>query len=380
MAWTFNFNINNQSGRELVTDKANYDLKWGYWYRDNVDDREPISVPAGKNIQALGIRAARGTWTGYECICTWRDNTDGPGNYGTISLSIDVPFSGDNKSSCTGTGLYNIDGWTDLPKSGNSFVRSIIVTVVDGKLMAEVDNTIEPKDQKQLQETENSFNQYQTLLSGANELVENWLELEKNIPQKSLDPTKSLPKEPVYPPEMFLLVRSSPKSIEKAKWVGIFDPRYQTTYTKQTFVEEYFSVSVWSINTNPRDWESIPSGTGKKTVKSTEVTSSIKTVLETNISIKASLSTKAGDPKVGGEIAASLESSYSQKNVLEESRSRIEKDEVTVDIKPAEQDRLFVPWVFSQAIVIYRKTKKGTYGVVAISEWADLQLFKTYTY
>ncbi len=376
MAWTFHLNINNQSGRELVTDAGNYDLKWGFWYRNNRDNQAPLTVGVGENIQALGIRAARGTATGYEFICTWRDTTTGS-NFGTITLHVDVPYSEPNRSRLAVNGLYTQEGWADLPRRGSSFIRAITIRVFRGELVA-VDS--DSPALEELEEIEASYNAYQMLLAQNNELIESWPDLERTVKEGRINPIKSMPEEADYPPERFILGRSAPTKIPEKQWDGLYDPRFPTPYAKDTFVEEYFSAAVYSINTAQRDWESIPAGTAKKTVRSTEVSSAIKTVLETNFSVKVSLETKSGDPKLGREIAAKLESTYSQKSVLEKSTSRIDRETVEVNIPAVDFSRLFVPWVFSTAVMIYRKTKEGKYGLVAVSEWADLQLYKTYKY
>jgi hypothetical protein len=375
MAWTFYLNINNQSGRELKTDGGNYHLNWGYWYRDNQDNRAPVSVAAGANIQALGIRAARGTATGYEFTCTWRDPTTDSDNFGTVDLHVNVPYSGSNSSSLAVSGLYEQDGWKDLPSRGNSFVRSITIMVIGDELVA-VDSDL--PELEELQEIENSHNQYELLLAQNHELLESWPDLERTVKEGAIDPIRSMPEEAKYPPQRFILGRSAPMTIPERQWKGLADDKYPDMYPRRTLVEEYFSAAIYSINTNTRAWESIPAGTAKKTVKSTEVTSSIKTVLETNLSIKVSLETNSGDPKLGRAIAAKLETTYQQKSVLEKSTTRVDKETVEVNVPAVDYSRLFVPWVFSTAVMIYRKTKKGDYGLVAVSEWADLQLFKTY--
>jgi hypothetical protein len=375
MTWTFHLNINNQSGRELVTNGGNYHLKWGVWFLQNRNNWAPISVPVGQNIQALGIRAASGSATGYECTCTWRDTTVGTGNLGTIALHVDVPYSASNRSSLVVNGLFRQSGWQDLPSRGSSFIRSITIMAIKGKLVA-VDS--DSPELEELQEIENSHNQYELLLAQNHKLLENWPELERTIKEGAIIPITSMPEVAKYPPQSFILGRSAPTTIPKEQWNGLADPKYPDPYAQDTFVEEYFSAAVYSINTNPRAWESIPAGTAKKTVRSTEVTSSIKTVLETNFSLKISLETKSGDAKLGKEIAAKLEAAYSQKNVLEKSTTRVDTETVEVNITAVDFNRLFVPWVFSTAVMIYRKTKEGNYGLVAVSEWADLQLYKTY--
>jgi len=375
MTWTFHLNINNQSGRELATDWGNYHLKWGYWYRGNRDGQAPISVAAGENPQALGIRAARGLAEGYEFTCTWRDPTIGPGNFGTVALHVNVPYAGSNSSSLAVNGLYQQSGWERLPSRGSSFVRSITIMVIEDELVA-VDS--DSPELEELQEIENSHNQYELLLAQNHELLESWPDLERTVKEGAIVPITSMPEEAKYPPQRFILGRSAPTTIPKRQWDGLADPKYPSLYSKHMRVEEYFSAAVYSINTNPRAWESIPAGTAKKTVRSTEVTSSIKTVLETNFSIKVSLEAKSGNPKLGREIAAKLESTYSQKSVLEKSTTRVDKETVEVNVPAVDFSRLFVPWVFSTAVMIYRKTKKGDYGLVAVSEWADLQLYKTY--
>jgi hypothetical protein len=127
MAWTFYLTITNGTDRDLKVTGSN--LNWGYWYRDNVDNRGPIDIPKGQTMQALGVRAARGTATGYECSCTWTDVVPAKeSSYGTVTLNLDVPYSGSNHSSCEGTGALFVQDWEDLPGSGHNFNRSIVVT------------------------------------------------------------------------------------------------------------------------------------------------------------------------------------------------------------------------------------------------------------
>ncbi len=373
MSWTFFLRINNQTDRELTTDGKNYSLKNGIWYRDRKDNRKPTSVGPGKNKQALGIRAANGTWTGYECQCTWFDSTEGSGNLGSIELQINVPFSGDNSSTFEANGLYELDGWKKIPKSGNSWTKTVTVLQIGGELVAVEDN-----ESEETKEVRISHDHYEMLLSQSTELIANWPDLENEVPEGAIDPDRSMPNEYLYPPPEFVLCRSKATPIPKELWAGLSDRTFQSLYSKTQLVDEYFHVRVSFMNTNPREWVVIPEGKKVTTFKSTTIESSIKTTLETSFSIKTSLETKSGDPLKGREIAAKIEAEYSQKNVLEESTSRIDTESVTVEIEPRDYTRTYVPWVFSNAVAIYRKTKKGNYGLVAVSEWADFQNYRTF--
>lgn len=107
-------------------------LAWGYWYRDDVDDRGPSEVAPGDSGIALAVRAAAGSSTGYECTCTWKfsaaegmKKADVP--IGSMDLAINVPYSKGNKSSLNASGFLRTASWADLPKDGHEFTRTIDV-------------------------------------------------------------------------------------------------------------------------------------------------------------------------------------------------------------------------------------------------------------
>ena len=368
MVWSLRLNITNGTDRPLTV--SGPELRWGWWYTNNKDNTEPVSIPPGKTVYALGIRASSGTWTGYECACSWIDATTDKESYGAISVEIDVPFTADNASSIHVSGVYQQSGWTDLPKRGHNFTRNMTITTMDGKLVAELD-----------EETEDDpdYLRFLEMEVAANEMIQHWPELVKELPEvNQFDPQAVMPDKYLYPPKEFFIARGEVVEIDTADWSGIGDPKYTTAYAKKQFAKRYFAVPVYSINTDPRAVEQIPPGVKKTHMRSVEVTSVIKSTLETNWSIKASLSAEGTNVATTAKVAASLESAFSIRNVREESTQKIEKEETTIEIAAVDYDRLFVPWVFSTAAAIYCEDKKGNFRLVAISQWALLQLFKVY--
>ena len=89
------------------------------------DKSAPVSIGAGETKEVFGIRASKGTATGYQGQCTWI------GASGSLTLSIEVPYSKDNKSSLKVSGMYNIDGWKELPSRGHHFNHLLTITKVD---------------------------------------------------------------------------------------------------------------------------------------------------------------------------------------------------------------------------------------------------------
>ncbi|MFV2053326.1 hypothetical protein [Aliiroseovarius sp. YM-037] len=368
MVWALRLNVTNGTDRELTVSAP--DLKWGWWYTDNTDDKKPVSIAPGETAYALGIRASRGTWTGYECSCTWLDKTKP--SYGAVSIYVDVPYVGNSSGIFNTSGLYSQEGWTPLEKKSSSFTRNVTITAMMGALQVERDDTLREDEE------DADYVRYMEMELASNLLFQNWSELEALEEVDQFDAAAAMPDKYMYPPKEFFIARGEIAEIEKSDWPGVGDSVYSNNYAKQSYVDRYFAVPVYSINTNPRATEPVPAGVRKTTMRYAEVVSTIHSTLETNLSIKTSLEAEASDKISGQRVAAKLESDFSIRNVLEESTTRIDKEETKIEIEPADYDRLFVPWVFSTTVAIYCQTKKGEFRLVAISQWAVEQLYRTY--
>ncbi|WP_051203898.1 hypothetical protein [Hugenholtzia roseola] len=358
--WIFKLNIHNATGKTLEVDDPR--LQWGFWYLNNVDNRAPINVPSGKTIEVLGIRAADGTWTGYECFCRWKSDI------GSIELKVDVPFSGSNKSHLKSFGFLRVEGWEDLPPKGHEFTRTITIMALSDS------------EQEQAINFDNEYAEYLSLMNHESEMVQNWEMFREEIKAThQFNPYDKIPSTYQYPPKKIYVGRSEVIEIDKREWDGIGDAKYQTLYEKEYFVKRYFAVAGYAINTNPRETQSIPAGVSVYTERTVDVQSSIKETLESFWSLKVSLEAESNNKVLGKKLAAKLEGTFSQKSVLEKSSSTFERNTQKVTVDKSAHDRLFVPWVFSQSILIYREKKDGTFGLVAVSEWADLIVDKVYS-
>lgn len=371
MAWTFYLTITNATDRDLEITSAS--KEWGTWRRDNVDGRGPCAVPAGKTVQALGIRAEYGTWTGYECHAQWMDVVpESAKSYGGISLRVDVPFSGSNESELSSAGAVAVDGWTQLPSSGHDFSRSVTVRVGQaGRLVATL-------DEKAADPTETEYTQFLVELAARNPDVRDWSAVQDRLAEvEDFNLLEYLPKEISLTER--LVARSEPMSFEKPLWAGIGDPDYPNPYSQSLFVDDYFAVAVYGVGTDPRGFITVPAGAERKVSKRVTITSAIKQVLTTRWSLKTSLSIKAVEPVSGSEVASSLDMEMGIENVLEESTETVSEKIIEETFKaPDDADLTIVPWVFSTAVIIYRKDKQGRHCLVAVSEWARAQLFKSY--
>lgn len=370
-SWVFSLFINNTTDRDFKVKQK--ELFVGRWYTDGKDNKKPVTIPAGQNIQVFGVRASDGTWTGYEAECTWIDEApSGEKSYGTIHLRVNVPYSSNNESELTVSALLDQEGWEKIPKKGHSFSRSITISMIGDKIVAsDQNNFVEIRDE----EYENCLMQE----INNNDLMNNWDVLQKLSVQEPFDPNQYIPKTVEYPPKQRFVARSETMNIPKTEWSGISDPIYHSHYSQNELIEEYFAVAAYSINSNAREYQSIPKGVDVTKVSSIEVGCSIKYTLEKNQSIKETLTGSYANKKVGMEIKNQLESQFSQRDVFEKSTSRIEQRTQTIHIGAANDDRTFVPWVFSQTILLYRKPKNKPVSLVGIAEWTDLVLYKTYS-
>lgn len=372
MSWTFYLTITNGTDRTLeVTSQS---IEWGTWYRDSQDDNGPCSIAPNTTIQALGIRAARGTWTGYECHAQWKDKVPpGEKGYGAITLMIDVPFSGSNDSSLTSGGALTSYGWQNLPSGGHDFNRSITIRAGRDKKLV-----LEEEEEEALDPVEQEYREYLLELAARNPDVRDWDQVEKDLTQvDDFNPLQYIPDGPTL--SRRLLARSEPLVIEPELWDGIGDVDYPTPYAQDLFLDEYFAVAIYSVGTDPRSFINIPAGSSRKTSEKITVTSAIKNVLTVSWSLKTSLSEKAVEPVSGSEVASTLDMEFGVTDVLEVSRESVTESIVEQEFKaPEDSDVLIVPWVFSTAVIVYRRTKKGKVSLVAVSEWAQMQFFKSY--
>lgn len=372
-SWKFKLYVNNTTDRKLtVSSKV---LNWGYWDLNDKENSEPIDIEAHTNKQVLGIKAARGTWTGYECSCDWVDSGEEKPNYGTLHLRVDVPFSASNESELKASGLLHVDNWTDLPKSGHNFTRQIELSLVGGNLEVTGD-TLEVDE---TDADDYNYSSYSDQIMNNNDILNDWNKLKEVEQIESFKPLEKLPEEWVYPPKI-LIGRTQIMDIPKNEWVGLGDPIFETYIQKEQFVDKYFAVGIYTINTDPRTAQSIVAGVETAIEETIEVTSSIKNTLSTHFSIKTSLSAKGTIPRISAELAAALESEFSVTNVTENSYSRVERTTRDIKIGKSDKDRMFVQWMFSEALAIYRVRKNGKVDLIAISEWPIQVINKIYEY
>ncbi len=371
MSWKFSLLITNATDRDLEIGTSS--VEWGRWCRDNINNRAPCTVPAGRTVEALGVRASSGTWTGYECHAQWRDVVpESETSYGAINLMVNVPFTSSNSSSLTVGGSLKVDGWTPLPEKGSDFTRAITVRLGKrGKLVATVDEKIADS-------VEAEYATYLTELAARNPDVRDWTAVRDQLTQvEHFDMVAYLPKR--YSLSERLLARSEPQPIEKDYWDGIYDPEHNDV-SKEQNVAEYFAVALYSVGTDPR--RAIPLAAGQEKRVSAKVTfsSALKHVRTKSQSLDQSLSVKAGSPALGAEVAYNLNLQLGVVNVLEESSNTTTEHTVEDTFKaPAHDDLVIVPWLFSTAVIIYRKNKKtGNYGLVAVSEWVNTPILRSY--
>lgn len=367
--WYFHLYITNKSSWDLELDSASQNLIWGIWYRNNQDGLEPLkTIKRGESREVVGIRASSGTWTGYQFSCAWNAMTDGT-PVGALRVDVDVPFwSSVNTGTLVTTNVIKDSGWVALAKSKTKFIENVEITD------RYPDDTEETEDKDTDPETI-ARKQYKRLMINYNEMIRNWDDLEKNlVEQASVDPHVCIPQKYTYPPTVNLLARTAPHDIQQNNWSGINDLIYDTDWAKREYVKSYFSVAIYSINTNPRSTLSIPAGQETVEESSVEVTSAIAQTLTDGFSIRTLIGAEYSGVK------SELEATYNRESVVEESSSRVERATKTITIAASENNRLFVPWVFSTAIAIYRTTKKGKTELIAVSEWADEVIDTVYDY
>ena len=258
-----------------------------------------------------------------------------------------------------------------MPESGHNFTQSIDIYMVDNKLV------LMRTEEKEADRDETIYKEYMRQRENFNQLVNNWSELEKIKAVENIPVTEVLPDKYIYPPNVIL--RTEAATIPKEMWEGFQDKAYESTYQRVEFVDEYFSVGIYTLNTNPRNNQTIPAGVNTVKETSVEVTSMIKDTLTQNTSIRFALQGAISKPEAYN-LSAELESQYSISDVHEESTGTVKRETVTYTIEASDKDRIFVQWIIMEAVAIYRKKKNGQVSLVAISEWPLAVMDKVYEY
>lgn len=271
----------------------------------------------------------------------------------------------------TATGALNIGGWENLPKSGHNFVRAITISTPLSRLVYQESKVTNEED-------EQLYISYLEKLQVANPNIQDWPSVEKMLKEvDSFSIQDNIPKQ--FDLISTLIARSAPHEIKPELWRGIGDPIYRDPYAQKIGVKRYFAVTVYSVTTDPRAIVSLVRKETRKFSETVEVTTVIHNTLTVSWSIKQSLSEKSLLPEIGLEVAQELSQEFGVQNVLENSTTKtthVEKEQTFT--APDDSDLLIIPWVFSTSLIIYREDNRGRIGLVAVSEWAMAQIFKSY--
>lgn len=124
--FVYRLRIRNDTRHDFIY--AGGELRRGRWYRDGIDNLPPTTIPAGGEIEAMGIWTPKGSTSGYECRCVWADSSNDAEKTGEIAVAIRVPFlPGKNGAGLDVSGPYKVDGWTGLPKLGRKFAQKLTI-------------------------------------------------------------------------------------------------------------------------------------------------------------------------------------------------------------------------------------------------------------
>ncbi len=371
----FQLNICNGTDHDLVVESSS--LMWGVWFTSEKDNTEPVGIPAGATVTAIGLKTSEDTWTGYACRCRWVDENDP--SYGAISLYVDVPFLGGNRARLSTEGDLLISGWRDLPWEGHTFVGNVTITKErNGKLNVILDNN----DSSSQSSIDQGIYTYYRQLYTENPDVTSWETVCNKLPEvDNFSPAEYILPHYTYPLAKPSLARSPVLAITDPTYIqSIGDPKYPSMYAKDLFVDRYFAVAVHSFNTNPRYVLSLRKGNAQTLSRAANVNSLHYHALNTHWSLNTALHMKSPNPGIGIELASMLDEKFGVFSVLEESMTRVGNYDIKQTFKATDHNLLVVPWVFLTAVLLYRMEKGQTVGLVAISEYADSQINYPYEF
>ncbi len=332
------------------------------WFSEHVPwgqkkGKFPTVIKPGES-KTFSVYSAAGLAWGLEFYITMqiKPNKDKPEEnmYGGFDFFVDMPYyRGVNRSKFSTYGIVKQMGFVEIPEKQHDF--STTVRVYELK---ESDVTVD---------AEKVDDYFKSLYD--------WKSMEK-IPDNDEDAPINdfIPKQNCTANRM-IVGRSKEFYIPKKMWHFIKDKIYTDDFSKQYFINNYFTVAAYEIRKRKTNVEIHSKQSLSKTV---EISHNSEIRRETNEQFLLENTLEAGVKSEGASLVDTLKIQYSITNIKEycESSALIEKQEIHYE--PDDRDRLAVWWDVVKVVALYRKRRNCICELVGLDDYYLFTVPKTY--
>lgn len=351
--WTYKILINNQLDRAL--ELVSSSVPWG-----KCEKEFPKIINAGE-VGKFSVYSPAGTPSGIEFYFTMRDkvNKAGEPSYGSFSFSVDVPYwKHGNKSSFECTGILTQTGFQKIPDGNHDFstMATISTSLCENSL-----------SQEDLMEENVVLPDYS--------IGYDWDSVQKlNVvdpDDKTID--DFVPENNIFSKRK-MVNRTEKKSISKNLWKEIIDRKYPGDYSKQNFVKDYFTVSVYELRKNM----TVSIAANQSYEKTLEVSNRSTVRRETRQEFQIENTINVSGPGGKFSLSDTLRMQYQISRLDEYCDESMKSVREVFCYNAVEQDRDVVLWDLAEVLMLYRINRNNKIELVGVGDYFVTSTQKTY--
>lgn len=335
--WEYSLTVINNTDREL--DLVSFNIPWGH--KDNI----PQSIAAGETGE-FKAHAPAGTMTGLEFYFVMRDKApDNQPHYGDFKVSVDIPYwKKANKSSIECHGILTQTGFEKIPDGAHDYAAS---TTISTSLLTDKNQILGDSvaDHCSLYDWE-ALQSQQTIDLNEKSIYD-------FVPSTNIIQQRRL------------VGRTNKISVPKELWGQIIDEKCPDSYSKASFVKEYFTVAAYEIRKNI----TLSIAANQSYKNTTEITNRSTVRRETRKELLIENTIEGGAKGGKFELKDTLKTQY-QINELDEycqESMKTMKEEFSYDA--SDQDRDVVVWDLAEILMLYRVDTRGKVELVGVDDY-----------
>ncbi len=351
--WKYKISINNQLDRELELVTAS--VPWG-----KCEKAFPKIINTGE-VGEFSVYSPAGVPSGIEFYFTMRDKVSKKGEpaYGSFSFSVDIPYwKHKNTSSFKCTGVLTKTGFQEIPDGNHDF--STVVTISTSLC----ENS---QSQDDLTEKNAMPSGYATCYD--------WDSVQKlevvDPDDKSFD--DFIPEKNIFSKRK-MVNRTKKMSIPKNLWYQIIDMKYPDDYSKQNFVKDYFTVSVYEIRKNV----TVSIAANQTYEKTLTVTNNSTVRRETRQEFQIENTVNVDKQGKDSTLSDTLKTQYQINKLDEYCDANMQSVNEVFCYNAVEQDRDVVLWNLVEILLMYRINKNNKIELVGVGDYFVMPTQKTY--
>ncbi len=352
--WTYKITVVNNLDRAL--ELVSSSIPWGKREKDF-----PQTINAGE-VGVFSVYSPAGTPSGIEFYFSMRDkvNVKGEAHYGSFSFSLDMPYwKHENKSSFECTGILTQNGFQKIPDGNHDFSTTVAISTSLNEALPTQEDSVDNVTAGYGYCTLYDWDTVQKL-----EVIDpDEKTIDDYIPKKNISSKRKT------------VDRTDKISVPQKMWGQIIDKKFPDDYSKQNFVKDYFTVSVYEIRKNV----TVSIAANQSYEKTLEVSnrSTVRRETREEFQIENTITASATGEK--SSLSDTLRMQYQISHLNEYCDENMRSVREVFSYNAVEQDRNVVLWDLAEVLALYRIDKNNKIELVGVGDYFVTSTQKTYT-